>query len=164
MDSLARPNGERTAFDTGLRPTRTRFSSRRPPSSKSRRQSEEYPLARQYAPALDKWLDGLVATFSNVIHPVDVKVAMRAGELMRSWRGGLPIHRFHDVLLVATAQVHGHFLLTKRETRSSAPGQGSNWRPPERGPLDSRRAASAEGGHPGADHTSSLTLKRRDGE
>src|SRR5208282_1267004 len=85
-------------------PTRTRFSSRRPPSSKSRRQSEECPLARQYAPTLDKWLDGLVATFGHVIQPVDVTVAMRAGELMRSWRGGLPIHRFHDVLLVATAQ------------------------------------------------------------
>ena len=40
------------------------------------------------APTLDKWLDGLVATFGHVIHPVDVKVAMRAGELMRSWRGG----------------------------------------------------------------------------
>jgi predicted nucleic acid-binding protein len=50
-----------------------------------------------------------------LIHHVDVKVAMRAGELMRSWRGGLPIHRFHDVLLVATAQVHGHCLLTKRD-------------------------------------------------
>ena len=58
---------------------------------------------------------GLVTTFSDVIHPVDEKVAMRAGELMRSWRGGLPLHRFHDVLLVATAQVHGHFLLTKRD-------------------------------------------------
>ncbi len=34
---------------------------------------------------------------------------------MRSRRGGLPIHRFHDVLLVATAQVHGHCLLTKRD-------------------------------------------------
>ena len=34
---------------------------------------------------------------------------------MRSWRGGLPIHRFHDVLLVATAQVNGHCLLTKRD-------------------------------------------------
>ena len=42
------------------------------------------------ADALDKWLDGLVATFSDLIHPVDVKVATRAGELMRSWRGGLP--------------------------------------------------------------------------
>ena len=50
---------------------------------------------------------GLVTTFSDVIHPVDVKVAMRAGELMRSWRAGLRIHRFPDVLLVAKAQVHG---------------------------------------------------------
>ena len=35
---------------------------------------------------------GLVTTFSDVIHPVDVKVAVRPGELMRSWRGGLPLH------------------------------------------------------------------------
>ena len=34
---------------------------------------------------------------------------------MRSWRGGLPLHCFHDVLPVATAQVHGHCLLTKRD-------------------------------------------------
>jgi hypothetical protein len=46
-----------------------------------------------------KRLDGLVATFSDVIHPVDVKVATRTGEIMRSWRGGLLLHRFHDVLL-----------------------------------------------------------------
>ena len=58
---------------------------------------------------------GPVTTFSDVIHPVDVKVAVRAGELMRSWRGGFPLHRFHDVLLVATAQVHGHCLLTTRD-------------------------------------------------
>ena len=57
---------------------------------------------------------GLVMTFSDVIHPV-VKVAMREGELMRPWRGDLPLHRSHDVLLVATAQVHGHCLLTKRD-------------------------------------------------
>ena len=34
----------------------TRTSSQRPPSSKSRRQSEEYPLARQYAPT--RWIRG----------------------------------------------------------------------------------------------------------
>ena len=101
---------------------------------------------------------GLVTTFSDVIHHVGVKIVMRAGELMRSWRAGLRIHRFHDVLLVAKAQVHGHRLLTKRDAVFGA------WtRPPERGPLDRRSAASAEGRHPGAEHTSSLTLKRRDG-
>ena len=43
------------------------------------------------ADALDKRLDGLVATFSDVIHPVDVKVATRTGEIMerrRSCSGG----------------------------------------------------------------------------
>jgi hypothetical protein len=28
---------------------------------------------------------------------------------------GLPRYRFHDVVLVATAQTHGHGLLTKRD-------------------------------------------------
>jgi len=31
------------------------------------------------ADALDKWLDNFVTNFKDVIHPVDVKVAMRAG-------------------------------------------------------------------------------------
>ena len=58
---------------------------------------------------LDDWLDGIVANFRDRIHPVDAQVASRAGVQMR-------IHncRFHDALLVATAQVHGHGLLTLR--------------------------------------------------
>ena len=69
------------------------------------------------AEALTKWLDGLVTNFSDRIHPVDVKVAARAGDLMRHLRvgPGHPRHRFHDALLVATAQVYGHGILTKRE-------------------------------------------------
>ena len=67
------------------------------------------------AEALTKWLDDLVTNFSDRIHPVDVKVAARAGELVRSRRVGFPIHRFHDVLLVATAQIYGHGIVTKRE-------------------------------------------------
>src|SRR5208337_3925933 len=47
--------------------------------------------------------------------------------------GGLPILRFHDVLLVATAPVHGHRLLTKRDAVFGA-WAGSNWRPPKPGP------------------------------
>ena len=58
---------------------------------------------------LDKWLDGIVANFSDTIHPVDAQVASRAGAIMRH-----PIRRLHDALLVATAQVHGHDLLTLR--------------------------------------------------
>ena len=45
------------------------------------------------ADALDKRLDGLVATFSDVIHPVDVNVATRTGEIMRSCRLTAPPRR-----------------------------------------------------------------------
>jgi hypothetical protein len=31
-------------------------------------------------------------------------------------QNGLPRHRFHDAVLVATAQAHGHGLLTRRDT------------------------------------------------
>ena len=58
---------------------------------------------------LDKWLDGIVANFSDRIHPVDAQVVARTGVLMR-----ISFRRFHDALLVATAQVHGHGLLTLR--------------------------------------------------
>ena len=58
---------------------------------------------------LDKWLDGIVANFSDRILPVDAQVASRAGALMR-----ISSRRFHDALQVATAQVHGHGLLTLR--------------------------------------------------
>ena len=58
---------------------------------------------------LDKWLDCIVADFSDRIHPVDAQVASRAGLLTLNRS-----RRFHDALLVATAQVHGHGLLTLR--------------------------------------------------
>jgi len=50
-----------------------------------------------------------VANFSDRIHPVDAQVVARTGVLMR-----ISFRRFHDALLVATAQVHGHGLLTLR--------------------------------------------------
>jgi len=90
-------NGERTVFGAGSRPMRTRFSSRRPPSSKSRPQSKAFPLAGQYAPT--RWISGSTVSSRPSANPVDVKVATRTGEIMRSWRGGLLLHRFHDVLL-----------------------------------------------------------------
>jgi toxin FitB len=65
--------------------------------------------------ALRDWLDGLVSTFSDRIHPVDAAVAVRAGRLLPHCHTGLPRYRFHDVVLVATAQVHGHGLLSKRD-------------------------------------------------
>ena len=73
------------------------------------------PSQAMRAEALTKWLDGLVTNFSDRIHPVDVKVAARAGELMRDLRAGPVRHRFYDALLLATAQIFGHVLLTKRD-------------------------------------------------
>ena len=65
--------------------------------------------------ALQDWLDGLLAAFGDRIHLVDAAVAVRAGKLLPHCHTGLPRYRFHDVVLVATAQMHGHGLLTKRE-------------------------------------------------
>jgi predicted nucleic acid-binding protein len=65
--------------------------------------------------ALREWLDGLTSAFSDRIHLVDTAVAVRAGKLLSHCHTGLPRYRFHDAVLVATAQTHGHGLLTKRE-------------------------------------------------
>jgi predicted nucleic acid-binding protein len=65
--------------------------------------------------ALRDWLDGLTSAFSDRIHPVDAAVAVRAGRLLPHCQSGFSRYRFHDVVLVATAQTHGHSLLTKRE-------------------------------------------------
>jgi hypothetical protein len=65
--------------------------------------------------ALRDWLGGLISTFSDRIHLVDAEVAVRAGKLLPHCHTGFPRYRFHDVVLVATAQTHGHGLLTKRD-------------------------------------------------
>jgi predicted nucleic acid-binding protein len=70
----------------------------------------------QGAEALRSWLDRIIDRFGDRIHPVDIAIAMRAGELLTSRTNGLPIHYFHDVLLVATVQRHGHGLVTRRDT------------------------------------------------
>ena len=70
--------------------------------------------------ALQNWLDGLLSAFGDRIHLVDAAVAVRAGKLLPHCRAGYPRYRFHDVVLVATAQMHGHGLLTKREGVFSA--------------------------------------------
>jgi predicted nucleic acid-binding protein len=67
------------------------------------------------AEALGKWIDGLVTSFRDRIHPVDIDVAIRAGRLLTHCKVGPARHRFHNALLAATAQIHGHGLLTKRE-------------------------------------------------
>jgi toxin FitB len=77
---------------------------------------ERVPASQQARiSALRHWLDGLISTFSDRIHPVDAAVAVRAGRLLPHCHIGLPRYRFHDAVLAATAQVHGHGLLTKRE-------------------------------------------------
>jgi toxin FitB len=69
------------------------------------------------ADALQAGLDGLVTTFRDRIHPIDVNVAIRAGRLLPyRQQADDPRHRFHDAVLAATAQIHGHRLLTKRVT------------------------------------------------
>jgi predicted nucleic acid-binding protein len=69
----------------------------------------------QGAKALRNWLDRIIDGFGDRIHPVDAAIAMRAGSLLPCRTAGLPIYHFHDVLLVATAQRHGHGLITRRE-------------------------------------------------
>ncbi|MBV8293121.1 MAG: hypothetical protein JOY55_15155 [Mycobacterium sp.] len=77
---------------------------------------DKIPASRaERASALRKWLNDLVATFGDRIHPVDARVARRAGGLLRHCTVGPVRHRFHDALLAATTQVHGHGILTKRE-------------------------------------------------
>lgn len=66
--------------------------------------------------AMQGWLNGLTTEYSDRIHPVDLQIAMRAGGLMTGLTGGLLRHRFHDALILATAQIHGHGLLTRRDT------------------------------------------------
>jgi len=70
---------------------------------------------RQRALALRAWFDELASRYADRIHPVEPEIAVRAGELMPSVHNGHHRHRLHDALLVATAQIHGHGLLTRRE-------------------------------------------------
>jgi hypothetical protein len=64
--------------------------------------------------ALRHWLDGLLSTFSDRIHPVDAAIAVRAGRLLPHCHAGLARHRFHYAVLVATAQAQGYGLLSRR--------------------------------------------------
>jgi toxin FitB len=69
----------------------------------------------QRANAQRKWLDEITARFADRIHPVDAAIAIRAGGVLPSLTIGHPRHRLHDALLVATAQLHGHGLITRRD-------------------------------------------------
>jgi predicted nucleic acid-binding protein len=52
--------------------------------------------------------------FADRIHPVDTAIATHAGALLPRLASH-PGSRFHDALLVATAQLHGHGLITRRD-------------------------------------------------
>lgn len=69
----------------------------------------------QRASAQRNWLNEIITRFADRIHPVDAAIATRAGELLPSLANGHPRHRFHDAVLVATAQIHGHGLTTRRD-------------------------------------------------
>jgi toxin FitB len=69
----------------------------------------------QRANAQRKWLDEILTRFADRVHPVDAAIATRAGESLPHLIIGHQRHRFHDALLVATAQIHGHGLITRRE-------------------------------------------------
>ena len=66
--------------------------------------------------AMRAWLDGLASRYADRIHPVDPQIAMRAGEILPNLQVGHMRHRFHDAVLLATAQIHGHGLLTRRDS------------------------------------------------
>ncbi len=69
----------------------------------------------QRASAQRNWLNEIITRFADRIHPVDAAIATRVGELLPYLTSGHPRHRFHDALLVATAQIHGHGLTTRRD-------------------------------------------------
>jgi predicted nucleic acid-binding protein len=75
------------------------------------------PVAQtQRREAMGAWLEGLASQYADRIYPVDLQIAMRAGEIMPHLQIGHMRYRFHDALLLATAQLHGHGLLTRRDS------------------------------------------------
>jgi len=66
--------------------------------------------------AMRAWVDGLASQYADRIHPVDPQIALRAGEIMPNLQVGHVRRRFHDALLLATAEIHGHGLLTRRDS------------------------------------------------
>jgi predicted nucleic acid-binding protein len=66
------------------------------------------------AVVLTKWLDGLVTNFSDRIHLTDSEVYAHSAEIIHNRQPTGVRVRYHDVMLVATARIYGHGLLTKR--------------------------------------------------
>jgi predicted nucleic acid-binding protein len=69
---------------------------------------------------LRAWINGLSREFANRIHDLDAETALRAGPLVSNLTASHVRHRFHDAVLVATAQIHGHGLLTRRDATFGA--------------------------------------------
>lgn len=68
----------------------------------------------QRANAMRQWLEGIADVFADRIHAVDLALSMQAGALLPRLVNSGPRHRLHDAILAATAQAHGHVLLTRR--------------------------------------------------
>jgi predicted nucleic acid-binding protein len=66
------------------------------------------------AKALLKWLDEVASGFGDRIHPIDTEVSLRAGAMLARLTNSPARLKLHDAQLVATAEVHGHGLLTRR--------------------------------------------------
>jgi predicted nucleic acid-binding protein len=62
-----------------------------------------------------EWLESIQWEFSDRIHAIDTSIASRAAALMPRLSQSSPRFRVHDAYLVATAQIHGHGLLTRRD-------------------------------------------------
>ncbi len=69
----------------------------------------------QRATAMRAWLKELTSGFGDRIHAADAEVCAQAGALMPKLAAVHPRFRTHDALLVATARVYGHGLVTRRD-------------------------------------------------
>ena len=67
------------------------------------------------ADALQRWLNEIVTRFADRVHPTDAEISVRAGAIMPNMTSTQPRLRYHDAILLATAEVHRHRLLTRRE-------------------------------------------------
>ena len=65
--------------------------------------------------ALRVWLDNVTSGFGDRVIGIDAEIALCAGPLIEKLAHSHGRHRLHDAILVATAQVRGHGLLTRRD-------------------------------------------------
>ena len=66
--------------------------------------------------ALRTWFDEFTARFSDRFHAVDSEIFKQAGVILPQMSSSQSRHRLHDAILVATARVHGHTLVTRRDS------------------------------------------------